>query len=462
VMKRAFGDIVDMIQGEATGAYPELAIQGISKDTRTLVAGNLYIPLIGDRFDGHDYVKEALEKGAAAALWQRDHANPPSGYPLIIVDDALAALQQLAKAYLAQLRVKVVGITGSNGKTTTKDLIASVLSTSYKVHKTAGNLNGDIGLPLTILELSEDTEVVVLEMGMRGLGEIELLSKLAQPEIAVITNIGEAHLERLGTRDRIAQAKLEILSGLTHDGLFVFNGDEPLIEAYYAQAEKPERVRACRFGLETTNDLYPEGVMLEAGGTHFTISGASDSYFIPLLGKHNVVNALAAIAVGRELGLHEQDIIRGLRSTQATGMRIEPVKGVTGLTILNDAYNASPTSVRASLELFHDMKGYARKIVVLGDMLELGPEEEQLHRSIGLLLEPDVVDYVFTYGKLSDYIADEAKKRFPANRVKTFTDKAALTEEIASFAIPQDIVLVKGSRGMRLEDVVHALAAISV
>jgi UDP-N-acetylmuramoyl-tripeptide--D-alanyl-D-alanine ligase len=462
VIKRAFGDIVGMIKGEATGMYSELTIHGVSKDTRTIIPGNLYIPLIGDRFDGHDYVTEALEKGAAAALWQKDHANPPSGYPLIMVDDALAALQQLAKAYLEQLRVKVVGITGSNGKTTTKDLVASVLATSYVVHKTAGNLNGDIGLPLTILELSEDTEAVVLEMGMRGLGEIELLSKLAQPQVAVITNIGEAHLERLGTRARIAQAKLEILSGLADDGLFICNGDEPLIDENYSQAEKPEQIRICRFGLETTNDLFPEGIMLDSQGTHFTINGASGSYYIPLLGKHNVVNALAAIAVGREFGISEQNMIRGLRSTQATGMRIEPVKGVTGLTILNDAYNASPTSVRASLELFKAMKGYARKIVVLGDMLELGPDEEQLHRDIGALLDPEDVDYVFTYGRLAEHIADETKRRYPANRVKAFADKASLTEEIASFVIPQDIVLVKGSRGMRLEDVVHALAAISV
>jgi UDP-N-acetylmuramoyl-tripeptide--D-alanyl-D-alanine ligase len=463
VIKRAFGDIVSMSQGEANRPQSDLTIVGVSKDTRTLMKGNLYIPLIGERFDGHDYVEEAFTKGARASLWQRDHANPPDEYPLIYVDDALAALQYLASAYLEQLSCRVIGVTGSNGKTTTKDLIASVLETTYQVHKTAGNYNGDIGLPLTILETSPDTDILVLEMGMRGRGEIEFLSKLAKPSAAVITNIGEAHLERLGSRDQIAKAKLEILSGLTEDGLFVYNGDEPLIGAYYDETEKPEHVRSCRFGLETENDLYPEGIMLDGAGTHFSINQTGErSYFIPLLGRHNVINALAAIAIGREFKVSEPLIVKGLRDTQPTGMRIELVKGATGLTILNDAYNASPTSVKAALELFKDLKGYARKIVVLGDMLELGPDEEQQHRDIGKLLQPGDFDYVYTYGRLAEWMADEAKRLYPTCRIQSFMDKTAIAEEISSFAIPQDIVLVKGSRGMRLEELVQALTVISL
>lgn len=459
MIQRSYVEIARMAGGRASGLFAELQIRGVSKDTRTIRPGNLYIPLIGERFDGHDYVREAIDKGAAASLWQADHPHPPEGVPLIVVDHALEGLQQLARSYLDQLHVRVVGITGSNGKTTTKDFVASVLGTTYRVHKTAGNLNGDIGLPLTILELADDTEIAVLEMGMRGLGEIELLSRLARPHVAVITNVGEAHLERLGSRENIARAKLEILSGLREDGRLVYNGDDPLLEQLRTQAAKPSSMRLTRFGLSESGDLYPSSIELDGDGTHFTVGGreAAD-YYIPLLGRHNVVNALAAIAVGRHFRVSEPDIAEGLRRTQPTGMRIELVKGKSGLTVLNDAYNASPLSLRASLELFREMKGYARKFVVLGDMLELGPEEERLHREIGAMLSPDDYEYVFTFGERAAWIAGEAAAAFPPGRVRAYRDKKALGRELAMLARPRDIVLVKGSRGMKLEEVVLRLA----
>ncbi|WP_211326526.1 UDP-N-acetylmuramoyl-tripeptide--D-alanyl-D-alanine ligase [Paenibacillus flagellatus] len=456
---RTYGEIVAMVSGEARGGDETIVVRGVSKDTRTIEAGNLYVPIIGAKFDGHDYAKEAIGKGAAATLWQRDRGAPPEGVPAIVVDDSLAAMQRLAAAYRRQLPVRIVGVTGSNGKTTTKDMIAAVLAERYNVHKTEGNLNGDIGLPLMILQMDERTEFAVLEMGMRGFGEIELLTRIAKPEAAVVTMIGEAHMERLGSREGIAKAKLEILIGLEEGGLFAYNGDEPLLAALLPSTPKPESLRAVRFGAGAGNDLTPSGIAMDADGSTFTVNGEKEPvYRIPLPGRHNVVNALAAVAVGRFFGMADEAIARGLATMRPTGMRIERLRAPSGLTVLNDAYNASPSSTRASIELLKELEGFRRKIVVLGDMLELGDREADFHREIGALLAPDRIDYVFAYGPLSKHIAEAALPAYgeDGSRVRWFPDdKQSLAGEVAKVAGPDDVVLVKGSRGMRLEEVVQ-------
>lgn len=460
MIKRTFDDLLTMLGGTASGRWGDLWIHGVSTDSRTVREGNLFIPLTGETFDGHAFVQEAFSKGASAAMWQADRENPPAELPLIYVQDTLAALQELARAYRRQLPVRVVGVTGSNGKTTTKDMIASVLATTYKVHKTKGNLNNHIGLPLTILEMEEDSEMAVMEMGMSSRGEIAFLSRLAVAETAVITNIGESHLLQLGSRDEIAKAKLEILSGMKEGGFFVYNGDEPLLQKWLGEAKTPASLLTYRFGITSANDIYPAAVMLDANGTHFITSAIdSPTYFIPLLGQHNVVNALSAIAVGKYMGVAEKDIIRGLRTMQATGMRIELVKGKNGLTILNDAYNASPTSMKAAIELLKEMNGYERKFLVLGDMLELGPQEIEFHKEIGRLLTSEHFDYVFAFGKLAQQIALEAEKCFPLERVFWMADKREIVRMLVSLASDRDVVLVKGSRGMRLEEIVNELRA---
>lgn len=466
MIRRTLAQIEDMLgsrlsQGKGVRAENEgrLLIEGVSTDTRTIVPGNLFVPLVGDKFDGHSYVREALDKGAAACLWQTGHAaEAPVGARLVFVDDTLAALQQLAMAYRQQLGVRVVGITGSNGKTTTKDMVGSVLATRYKVLKTKGNLNNHIGLPLTLLQLEEDTEAAVVEMGMSGRGEIELLSGIAKPNVAVVTIIGESHLEQLGSRAEIARAKTEILSGLQEDGLFVYNGDSPLIEEVLPDMPKPQRMRTVRFGSGPEFDLSAAAIRLDAEGTHFRLDdGTAMEFYIPLLGRHNVTNALAAIAVGRELAISDDRIAEGLASLQMTSMRIEVLKATTGLTVLNDAYNASPTSMRAALKLLGELTGYGRKFAVLGDMLELGPNEAEFHRDIGDGIGPETADYVLAYGPLARHIAEGARLLLPADRVLHFDDKEKLAEQLGGLAGPDDVVLVKGSRGMRLEHVVHAL-----
>jgi UDP-N-acetylmuramoyl-tripeptide--D-alanyl-D-alanine ligase len=460
VIKRSLPYIVSAIKGEwIESTMEDIQIRGVSTDTRTIQEGNLFIPLdIGNRYDGHEFVREAFAKGAAAALWQKGRINPPQDVRLIYVEDTLVALQELAKVYRQDLTVRVIGITGSNGKTTIKDMVASVLATTYKVHKTKGNLNNHIGLPQTILQLSEETEMAVIEMGMSDRKEIEFLSKLVQPEVAIISNIGESHLLQLGSRDEIAKAKLEILAGLRENGLFIYNGDEPLIERWLPEMEQPAAMLRFRFGTADNNDFYPLTILNEQEGSYFHINTEkSANFYIPVLGQHNVINALSAIAVGKYMGVSDADLVKGLRTLEMTSMRIEPVIAANKALILNDAYNASPTSMRAAIRLLEEMKGFTRKFVVLGDMLELGNEEQSYHAGIGKELHPQYIDYVYTYGPLAKSIAEAARARFSDRQVLWFSDKKEMIRQLKGNVSEGDVVLVKGSRGMKLEEVVNAL-----
>lgn len=279
MIKRSLQEIASMMNGQLNKEY-DIEIRGVSIDSRKIEEGNLFIPFKGEHVDGHQYVKSAIEKGAGASLWQKDVPNPPEDIPLIFVEDPLKALQALAKNYLMQLSVKVVGITGSNGKTTTKDMVAALLSTQYRVHKTSGNYNNHIGLPLTILTMSEDTEVAVLEMGMSGRGEIELLSKLAEPDLAIITNIGEAHLLDLGSREGIAEAKLEIMSGLKEDGVLIYHGDEPLLK----ERVEGHSIRNLTFGLGHQNTVYAEYIKTREKDTLFKTNLYGTEFVLPVLG----------------------------------------------------------------------------------------------------------------------------------------------------------------------------------
>ncbi|SFB35857.1 UDP-N-acetylmuramoyl-tripeptide--D-alanyl-D-alanine ligase [Cohnella sp. OV330] len=469
-------------QGTPAGAEPEIA--GVSIDSRSIQGGQLFVPIAGDRFDGHDYIEAAASAGAAAALWQRDRALPAdAGLPLLLVDDTLAALQRLAERYLASWQPKVVGVTGSNGKTTTKDLIFSALATVYRTAKTEGNYNNHIGLPLTILRADRNTEVLVLEMGMSGFGEISLLSRIAKPDVAVITNIGESHLEHLGSRRGIAQAKLEIAEGLKDGGTLVYNGDEPLLREELAALALPSgAVGTITFGESEACDLRALDIATDAEratfaasprvpadspgdgdvapGSHAQAAESQVSRFaVPIPGRHNAVNALAAIAVARLLGVGDADIARGLAEAKLTGMRIERVQATNGALILNDAYNASPASVRAAISLVAQLQGYRRKWLVLGDMLELGPDEAEFHASIGRELSQGQADGLLAYGPLSAHTAEAASRALPAGSVRHFADKNELAEALLALVEPDDLVLVKASRGMRLEEIVRRLAA---
>ena len=442
------------VENEIT-SFADIEITGVSIDSRKIESGNLFIPFKGENSDGHKYVEDSLKKGASAALWQSDVPNPPTHLPILIVDNCLVALQELAREYRKQLQVKVVGITGSNGKTTTKDMTASLLSTAYKVQKTEGNYNNHIGLPLTVLGLDEDTDIAVLEMGMSGRGEIEFLTKLASPDAVVITNIGESHLLDLGSREGIAEAKLEILQGLKDGGLAVLHGDEPLLMERINKYKGNVRVQT--FGRSDTNNFFPIDIIQLEQGNMFKIKESDENFELPVLGTHNILNAIAAIIIAHYFDVPFNKMNEGLANVKLTNMRMELVEGFHGEKIINDAYNASPTSMMAAIELVSNLKGYKKIILVLGDMLELGPQEEQYHQQIGEGLNPEKIDYVFTYGKLAEHIAEGARSALGKNRVFSFMEKRELIKVLEQHVNNDSLVLVKASRGMRLEEIVTAL-----
>ena len=456
MIKRTIEQLESMIQIENDlKNFKDVSIHGISIDSRKIEPGNLFVPFKGDHSDGHQFVEDAINNGAAAALWQKNVPNPPVDLPIIIVEDTLFALQELARSYRNELNIKVVGITGSNGKTTVKDMTANLLALQYKVQKTEGNYNNHLGLPLTILSLEEDTEIAILEMGMSGRGEIEFLTKLARPHAVIITNIGESHLQDLGSREGIAQAKLEIIQGLEKNGLIVYLGDEILLREPLLRYKGTAQLKT--FGRNQDNDLYPIEINTDQKGSTFKTNASENTYYLPVLGTHNILNALGAMLIARYFQVPFNIMNNGFSSLKLTKMRMEFVEGKSGEKIINDAYNASPTSMNAAIDLISELPGFERKILVLGDMLELGDQEKEFHFEIGKRIEPQKIHYIFTLGHLGEQIAQGAKTIFPEDRVFSFYEKTQLIEELKKYTNKESIILVKASRGMRLEEVVDAL-----
>ncbi|BBI34220.1 UDP-N-acetylmuramoyl-tripeptide--D-alanyl-D-alanine ligase [Cohnella abietis] len=434
----------------------KIEISGVSIDTRTLNKGNLYVPIVGDRFNGHQFVQLAIEKGAAAVLWKRNEPNPPLGQiPVLIVDDTLLAIQSLAANYRLQLNVTVIGITGSNGKTSTKDMLAECLSKQFKTQKTQGNLNNHLGVPLTLLGLEEDTEMAVVEMGMSDLGEIELLSKMAKPDIAIITNIGEAHLGDLGSIRNIVQAKLEIISGLQKNGTLIYNGDHVLLAGAVEAVD--EEIKKLAFGLETLNAYHPVIEEMDPYGSSFTIANdPTILYKIPLGGKHQIVNALTVIAAATEVGMDKSRIQAGLAYVRITSMRNE-ITQTDKYTIINDTYKSNPSSAIAALEALYLWPAHLQKIAVLGDMQDLGEQDVSLHHHVGSFVDAEKLDYLFTFGPLSVHTADHARRTMSAERVFHYEDKQQMSYQIQSILESNAVILIKASRAMKLEEIVEEL-----
>lgn len=460
MIKRSIEEILSMIEGNGVTASlksPEIInIQGVSIDSRTLKKGNLFVPIVRID-DGHKYVKQAFENGAVASLWQEDHLPPPEGLPLIIVDDTLKALQNIAQSYREQLNCKVIGVTGSNGKTTVKDIVTSILSTKYKVQKTYGNLNGEYGLPLTLLEVGEDTEIVVLELGMSNAGEMKVLSEIAKPDFGVITMIGVSHLSSLGSREGIALAKLELLEGLSPNGSIIINGDEPLLTQALTERTLPETTSVVRFGESHTNDYFPLTIDQNQSSLSFTLNRYTDEFSVPLLGRHNVLNVLAAIALADRFQINQQDIQSGLTNLEVTGMRMERIPSPKGFLIINDAWNASPVSMKAAIETVSNLDGFNKKVLVLGDMLELGDKEIEFHEEIAKSIDTSKIHSVFTFGNLSRIISDTLSGSKLEGVAKHFTSKEDLVSECNRIIKKNDVILVKGSRGLKLEEICDLL-----
>ena len=428
----------------------ELEIKEVMTDSRKFAANSLFIPIVGERFDSHQFLAQAIENGAVATLWDESQTIPEAfaeEISFFLVDDTIIAMQQLAKAYRKLIDPLVVGITGSNGKTTTKDLVSATLRQAFRTHATEGNFNNDIGLPLTILSMPRDTEVLILEMGMNHFHEIERLSCIAEPDYAVITNIGESHIEYLGSREGIAQAKLEIKAGLKIDGKLLIDGDEPLL-----QSEMKQR-NTIGIGFSTENDIVLANTFLTERTTKFDYEASS--FQVPLLGKHHAKNAAFAIWLAHTLHVTNEQIQTGLQALAYTSMRFEWIQGMRGSTLINDAYNASFTSMKAAIDVLKDMKGFAKKVVVLGDILELGEYEQEMHEQIGTLILPPIT-HLFTTGNAASAITDSAKANGNQVECLHFSDRPALLEAIKAELDSETVVLFKASRGMYLEEFVEA------
>ncbi|WP_088840513.1 UDP-N-acetylmuramoyl-tripeptide--D-alanyl-D-alanine ligase [Listeria sp. ILCC797] len=454
-MKKTIGQIAKLIAVENDAAFDDTLITGICFDTRQIKKGDLFIPFVGDTRDGHTFVKQAIELGAAAAFWQKDVPHPPTDFPIMIVDDTLLALQELAKAYLTEVKPTVLAITGSNGKTTTKDIANAIFSSKYRVHATKGNFNNHIGLPYTILTMPEETEVAILEMGMNHRHEIEKLSLIAQPDVAIITNIGEAHIEYLGSRDEIAKAKLEITAGLKENGMLIYPNEEVLIDKYLNAAEA---FKTATFGREKTATIYPLTIDTKPDGTSFTTNFASDTpIFVPIIGEHNVFNTMAVILAAKTLAISSEEVQAALSTMERSKSRLEWLAAPNGTKILNDAYNSSPTALNAVLNTFMhmDSEGKPKKILV-ADMLELGDDSERFHRESGAILQGSI-DAVFAYGDAMSAFCEAAAKQIGQEKIHYFKTKEALQEAVLENLDGSEWLLVKGSYGMGLKDIVEKL-----
>ena len=433
-------------------AFGDVVVTGISIDTRTIQAGDLFIPFRGEAVNGHRFVEKAIENGAAASLWMKDEPNPPVNIPLIFVEDSELALQQMAESYRAEHKATFIGITGSNGKTSSKDILAGALEPYFKVQKTIGNFNNQLGLPITILQLDEDTEVSVLEMGMSGFGEIEFLTKLARPHYTVITNIGEAHMRDLGSRAGIAKAKFEIVEGMQDCGKLFYDGDEPLLRELVAA--RPE-LDAVAFGFEAGNDLMANSIETTENGSSFTVEGIlKGEYFISVLGKHQVKNTLNAMLISQALGLSDEQIRTALRQVVLTDMRMQQLPGVNGALFINDAYNAAPTSMGAAIEFMKQTTMRERKWLVLGDMLELGEDEQQFHEQIADVIDAQAIEKVLLFGPRMKWLYDKLAPHYTADTLVYAADDYEPLIEAVQLADTQTIVLFKGSRGMKLETII--------
>ncbi|UQS84036.1 UDP-N-acetylmuramoyl-tripeptide--D-alanyl-D-alanine ligase [Bombilactobacillus thymidiniphilus] len=449
-MKLKLSQIADMLQLPWNGqSNPQ--ITNITFDSRKIEAGSLFVPLVAQR-DGHDFVNAAFKNGAQATLWQKDHSLPADlvgNY--LIVDDTLDALQQLSKAYLKQVNPKVVAITGSNGKTTTKDMVAAVLASKYRVVKTQDNFNNELGVPLTILSMSSDTQILVVEMGMDRPGQLLALSALAQPDVAVITMIGEAHIEFFGTRAKIADAKMEIVHSLKEQGVFIYNGDEPLLE----QRSQKVRQKKFTFGLQESCDLWAHNVQTYPDHTTFKINAAPDlQFFIPLMGDYNVDNALAALLVGRQFQVSMEQMQSALAVFQPTKNRTQWLKASNGAQLLSDVYNANPTAMIDVINNFSKVPTKGRRILVLGDMLELGEQAPQLHASIVQAISEKSIAEVYLLGDLMKNL--QKQLTLPTHYYRA-DQQAQLIAALKADLQRNDVVLLKASNGLHLDKVVQAL-----
>ena len=408
-MKLTLYEVAKVVGAKNTiSEFDDVPLRQIEFDSRKIEKGDLFLPLKG-ACNGHDFIETAFENGAVATFSERD----VEGHPYILVDDCLEAFQALASYYLEKQRVDVIAVTGSNGKTTTKDMIAAVLSTEYKTYKTQGNYNNEIGLPYPALHMPDDTEKIVLEMGQDHMGDIHLLSELAKPHIGVVTLIGEAHLEFFGSREKIAKGKLQIVDGMDSDGILM--SADSIVDPYL-----PESQMVIRFG--DGAEIFVKDLQESKDSLTFTTNVIDRPITLPVPGKYNATNAMVAAYVGKLLAISDDDIVEALENIELTRNRTEWKKAANGADILSDVYNVNPTAMRLILETFSKIPANegGKKIAVLADMKELGEQSVKLHRRMIMSLSPETLDTLIFYGEDIAELAQLASQMFPLGKVYYF------------------------------------------
>lgn len=470
-MEMTVSDIARVTGGEYVGDEFALRriVSGLTWDSRTVMPDNVFLAMPGMHVDGNDYLRSAIQRGAGVVICTRPpHDNDVAvagefACPLVVVDDGVEALERIAGFWRDKIHAIVIGVTGSTGKTSTKDFLRSVFSQRFKTVATQGNQNNEIGVPATVLAAEEDTEVLIVELGMRGMHQIEHLCGYVKPNIAVVTNVGVSHMELLGTRENIARAKAELLSALPDTGCAILNADDEYTDLLVEVSGLAERGVTTRgFGIDAPCDVRAVNVEYDddACARFDVIAGEEPavSVKLPIAGRHNVLNALAAYAAGMYAGIEPGDIVRGLAEAEPSGMRMDVVHLDGGATIINDAYNANPDSMRASLCTLTTLVGDGRRIAVLGDMGELGDDEYQMHVDVGTFAAKSGIDMLVCVGTLSVGIkAGALAADMDPAKVKSFTGVDEALEFLGRYVQEGDFVLVKASRFMELERIVKGL-----
>lgn len=440
----------------------KVLFETVCTDSREADNTSMFVAIRGERVDGHSYISNVVKQGCRCVIAERLPLDV-KGVAVILVKDSVRAIRDIAEYVKSQVEIKTVAVTGSVGKTTTKEFISAVLDRKYNLYKTEGNFNSTIGMPMSMLELNQKNDAAVFEMGMSGLGEIEYMSEAAKPDVAVITNIGSSHLEALGSRENICRAKMEITAGLKDGGTLFLNGDEPLL-----QGHESDRYNVLYFGMKNEEcDYFASNIRNTEGGLVFdmrTPAGEYKDVVINIAGAHNVYNAMVAFSVGLKMEMSEEAIREGLLSYRAAKMR-QNIYSIGGITVIEDCYNASPESMNAAINVLGDtakIKG-GRMIALLGDMRELGATTADLHAGVGSYLAEKKADYLFTYGELSsENLANGAvkngmsEKRIFRNPV---TDAEAVGKKLLSVLKEGDVLLVKASRGIAAENVLNYVKA---
>ncbi len=445
-------DIIKICDGKLICGDESLVVNNFSKDTRSIKKNDVYIAIRGNNFNGNKFYEEAFSKGAMAAIVDEEEAILKKEKTIVLVKDSIKALQKIAEYKLKMYDIPVVAITGSVGKTSTKDIVASVLSKKYKTLKTIGNLNNGIGLPMTILSL-KDEEVAVLEMGMNSLGEISVLSKIAKPDIAIITNVGTAHIGQLGSRENILKAKLEIIDGLKENGTLIINNDNDML--YNLKIDK--KINIITFGIENKSDYNATEIKTKNQKSYFKIN--DEDIEVPIVGDAFIYNSLVAFIVGKLFHIEKDLIKSGIKNFELSKNRLEIIH-TKNITIINDCYNANLDSMRSSIQYLNTFKN-KRTIAVLGDILELGKYGKNIHKEVGKIVGEAKINKLVCIGDLSKYIAFSAVDNgILEDDIYWFMNNKDAIKKLREIIKKDDVILIKASNGMKFIEIVQELEKI--